>query len=43
MDVLRAKAAVEAQVAVILKDRVIAGLDDPGIFRGVGQLAVVGP
>ena len=41
MDVLRAKAAVEPHVAVILENGVVAGVDDPGVLGGVCKLAVV--
>lgn len=41
VDVLRAEATVEAHVAVVLEDGVVAGLDHSGVFGGAGQLAVV--
>ena len=42
MNVLRAESAVEAYVAVILKDGVVAGFDDSCVLRSIGELAVVG-
>ena len=42
VDVLRTQSTVEAHVAVVLENGVIAGLDDTSPFRRIGKLAVVG-
>ena len=42
VDVLGAESAVEAHVAVVLEDGVVAGLGDSGSLRGIGELAAVG-
>jgi hypothetical protein len=40
VDVLCAEPTVEADVAVVLEDGIVAGFDDSGIFRSIGKLAV---
>ena len=42
VDVLGTEPTVEADVAVVLEDGIVAGVDDSGIFRSIGKLAVVG-
>jgi len=41
VDVLCAESPVETHVAVVLENGVIARLDDSGILRGIGELAIV--
>ena len=42
VDVLGTESAVEADVAVVLEDSIVAGGDDSGSLRSIGKLAVVG-
>jgi len=42
VDVLGTEPTVEADVAVVLEDGIVAGFDNSGIFRSIGKLAVVG-
>ena len=41
MDVFGSKTTVEPHVAMVLKDSVVARLNDPGILRGIRKLAIV--